>query len=88
MIDKLEFAKRLRQAVDEVVSARPGEIEARIKQLQQVMDGDFPLIEDLDEMGETRYMLESAQMFMNIFASKEQKISAESNGCCKELPRP
>lgn len=76
MIKKDDFAERLREAIDAVVSAKPGEIEARLKELQKVMDGDLPLIEEIqdDVNVETRYLLESAQIFMNVFAGKAQEL--------------
>jgi hypothetical protein len=46
--------------------------------LQRVLDGDFPAIEDLDDMGETRDLLESAQIFMNVFAAKAQELRSRN----------
>jgi len=78
MIKKNEFAEKLKQAVDAVVEAKTGELVARLDDLQRVLDGNFPLIEDMDDMEETRYLLESAQLFMNAFAAKAQELRSRN----------
>jgi hypothetical protein len=78
MIKKNDFAGKLKKAVDAVIEAQTGQLVARLDELQRVLDGDFPLIEDMDDMGETRYMLESAQLFMNAFAAKAQELRSRN----------
>ena len=78
MIQKNDFAGKLKKAVDAVIEAQTGQLVARLEDLQRVLDGDFPAIEDLDDMGETRDLLESAQIFMNVFAAKAQELRSRN----------
>ncbi|MBN2500986.1 MAG: hypothetical protein JXB38_09440 [Anaerolineales bacterium] len=78
MIKKNDFAGKLKKAVDAVIEAQTGELVARLEDLQRVLDGDFPSIENPDDMGETRDLLESAQIFMNVFAAKAQELRSRN----------
>lgn len=76
MKSRNEFAENLKLAVIAVIEARPEDIRQRINEMQLIWDTGFP-VPDPDRqltVRDVREFLESAQLFMSMFASKAEEL--------------